>query len=80
MVAQYFTLDSLTKVAYRRAFGYLETDSDVYEYIKTVEYMGVFFAVCSDFPWVGKLLLNRFVLGLFGPSPGDKKGPGAIMG
>ena len=80
VTSQYFTLDALTKVAYRRAFGYLERDEDVYDYIKTVEDMKVYFAVCSDVPWVGRVLLNRVVLGLIGPGVGDRKGPGAAMG
>ncbi|CZR60565.1 uncharacterized protein PAC_10461 [Phialocephala subalpina] len=35
--AQYFTLDVITNLAYGKAFGYLATDSDAYDYIKTVE-------------------------------------------
>ncbi len=34
---QYFTLDVITNLAYGKAFGHLAADSDVYEYIKTVE-------------------------------------------
>ena len=40
LVAQYFTLDSLTRVAFGEALGYLETDSDVHEYIQTMEDSG----------------------------------------
>ncbi|KAK3389819.1 cytochrome P450 [Podospora didyma] len=79
MVAQYFTLDSLTKVAYGKAFGYLESDSDVYEYIKTVEGSTVYFALCSDVPWLGEIFLSRPVLKLLGPKVSDQKGLGVTM-
>jgi len=80
LVAQYFTLDSLTRVAYGDAFGYLETDSDVHEYIKTMEDSGIYFALCSDVPWLGRIFLSDFFLRLLGPSPSDSKGLGVMMG
>ncbi|KAK4212592.1 cytochrome p450 [Rhypophila decipiens] len=79
LVAQYFTLDALTKVAFGDAFGYLETDSDVYEYIKTVEDSTLYFALCSDIPWIGKILTSRLVLRLAGPSVSDRTGLGVTM-
>ncbi|KAM7212967.1 cytochrome p450 [Rhypophila decipiens] len=79
LVAQYFTLDSLTKVAFGDAFGYLETDSDVYEYIKNVEDSTLYFALCSDIPWIGKILTSRLVLRLAGPSVFDRTGLGVTM-
>ncbi|KAK3369917.1 hypothetical protein B0H63DRAFT_454147 [Podospora didyma] len=35
--SQYFTLDTLTKIAYSTAFGFLAKDEDVYGYIQTTE-------------------------------------------
>jgi hypothetical protein len=80
LVAQYFTLDSLTRVAFGEALGYLETNSDVHEYIQTMEDSGIYFALCSDVPWLGRIFLSDFVLSLLGPSVADKKGLGVIMG
>ncbi|KAK0657838.1 cytochrome P450 [Cercophora newfieldiana] len=80
LVAQYFTLDSLTRVAFGEALGYLETNSDVHEYIQTMEDSGIYFALCSDVPWLGRVFLSKFVLGLLGPSVKDRKGLGVIMG
>jgi len=80
LVAQYFTLDSLTRVAFGEALGYLETNSDVHEYIQTMEDSGIYFALCSDVPWLGRIFLSDFVLRLLGPSVADKKGLGVIMG
>ncbi|KAK0740068.1 cytochrome P450 [Schizothecium vesticola] len=80
LVAQYFTLDSLTTVAFGEALGYLTTNSDVHEYIQTMEDSGIYFALCSDVPWLGKIFLSDFMLRLLGPSVTDKKGLGVIMG
>jgi hypothetical protein len=79
LVAQYFTLDSLTKVAYGEEFGCLAADADVNEYITTVEEMGFYFALCSDVPWMGKMFLAPWVLKLLGPKPTDKTGLGVTM-
>ncbi|WYZ40986.1 hypothetical protein EsH8_IV_001327 [Colletotrichum jinshuiense] len=36
-VTQFLTLDTITKIAYGKEFGYLATDSDIYGYISTTE-------------------------------------------
>lgn len=36
-IAQYFTLDSITRIAYGREFGYLATEEDVFGYIRATE-------------------------------------------
>ncbi|KAM7185549.1 cytochrome P450 [Rhypophila sp. PSN 637] len=79
-IAQYLTLDALTKVAYRKDFGHLRTDSDVFAYLKTMQDMTLFIAVCSDIPWLGKIFLNKLSLWLIGPKVTDTKGAGAVMG
>ncbi|OBR07515.1 Pisatin demethylase [Colletotrichum higginsianum IMI 349063] len=35
--AQFFTLDVISDLAFDQPFGFMETDSDVYEHIKTTE-------------------------------------------
>ena len=79
-LAQYFTLDSLTKVAYGEEFGFLRTDADVHGYIKTVEDYGPLFTLCADVPWIGKILASNFMLKLVGPKPTDETGVGKMMG
>ena len=37
MVVQYFTLDVITKISYGYAFGYLEKNEDVYDYISIMK-------------------------------------------
>lgn len=79
-VANYFTLDSLTKIAYGNEFGYLPADRDVNGYIKLMEDTGVVFALSADVPSIGKILSSDLMLKLFGPKPTDASGMGAMMG
>ncbi|KAI1389815.1 cytochrome P450 [Hypoxylon trugodes] len=76
---QFFTLDAITKIAYGRAFGYLNTDSDVYGYVATAEAEVPVLVVCGDVPWLSRLLHNKTVLRLIGPKTTDKKGMGKMM-
>ncbi|KAI1380844.1 cytochrome P450 [Hypoxylon crocopeplum] len=78
--AQFFTLDAITKIAYGRAFGYLATDTDVYNYIETVESQLPTLVVISDIPWLCRLVYTETVLRIIGPKPTDKKGMGRMMG
>lgn len=79
LLAQYFTVDSLTTIAYGEEFGGLATDSDVHGYMHSVEENGILFALCSDVPWMGRIALTEVVLKIFGPRKTDKKGMGLIM-
>ncbi|KAK5661090.1 hypothetical protein OQA88_10980 [Cercophora sp. LCS_1] len=79
VVAQWFTLDVLTRVVYGREFGYLAREEDVFGYVGAMEDMGIFFALCSDVPALGRILLSRPVLRLLGPKVGDKRGFGVLM-
>jgi hypothetical protein len=79
-VANYFTLDSLTKIAYGNEFGYLATDSDMNGYIKLMESTSLIFALSADVPWIGSLMSSDFMLKSFGPKPTDTAGMGSMMG
>lgn len=79
LLAQYFTVDSLTTVAYGEEFGGLATDSDVHGYMHSVEENGLLFALCSDVPWMGKIALTESIVKVLGPKKTDKKGMGLIM-
>jgi len=41
-IAQYFTMDVLSDVAFGAPFGHLKRDEDFHEYIKTVRALGPF--------------------------------------
>lgn len=76
---QYFTLDALTKVAYGYAFGYLETDSDVHDYIKEIGKVVPSMRMAAEVPWVGRLLTSPTFLKFAGPKPTDKVGFGRML-
>ncbi len=79
-VAQYFTLDVITAIAYGRAFGYLSNDKDVFEYIETLEGIVPFMNFLSVLPTLSRILSTRLVRRLIGPSANDKHGIGKLMG
>ncbi|KAL7928559.1 cytochrome P450 [Trichoderma chlorosporum] len=75
---QYFTLDVISDIAYGAPFGFVETDSDVYEYIQTTEKNLPMVMVVTVFPWLLRLLNSPVLKGLL-PSAKDKLGFGRIM-
>lgn len=75
---QYFTLDVISDIAYGAPFGFVETDTDVYEYIKTTEKNLPMVMVITVFPWLLKLL-NSPILKRLLPSSKDRLGFGRIM-
>jgi hypothetical protein len=77
---QYFTLDTITKIAYGQEFGFLATDSDVHGVIKTTDMTLPLINVCMEIPLVGRLLYSRPILRLIGPKDTDSFGLGRIMG
>jgi hypothetical protein len=77
--AQYFTLDVITSLAYGKAFGYLTTDSDVYDYIKTVEETLPAAMMVTVLPWINWVLQTRLVKS-FLPSEKDPIGFGKLIG
>ncbi|RYP06738.1 hypothetical protein DL764_002990 [Monosporascus ibericus] len=78
-MAQYFTLDATTRIAFGKEFGYLDSDSDVFEYIRTAEAIVPQIQLRADVPWLEKLQLNPLVLKLTGPKVTDKAGMGRLM-
>ncbi|CRG91690.1 Alpha-galactosidase 3 [Talaromyces islandicus] len=77
--AQYFTLDVISAVAHGKPFGYLDADTDLYDYIKLTEKAIPAFMVITILPW----LMSLFQWGIFKallPSDKDPIGFGKIMG
>lgn len=77
--AQYFTLDIISDVAYREPFGFMETDSDLYDYTKIVESVFVAAAMVTIFPWIN-WFLNLSIMKAVLPSDEDLLGIGKIQG
>lgn len=79
-VSQYFTLDSLTRVAYGKAFGYLTTETDVHGYIKSSEELAPLLVLSGEIPWIGNVMFSKLILSIIGPKPTDKIGMGVLLG
>jgi hypothetical protein len=78
--AQYFTLDVITAAAFGGAFGYLERDEDVHDYIKTTEETAPVIVFATLLPLLSRFLTSSFVRRFVMPSAKDKIGLGKIMG
>jgi hypothetical protein len=76
---QYFGLDSISKIAYGKEFGFLAADTDVNGYISTMEAMSLFFAFCANIPFARNIFFSPFMLKLAGPKSTDLAGPGLLM-
>ncbi|OHE95151.1 cytochrome P450 [Colletotrichum orchidophilum] len=77
--AQYFTLDVISDLAFGEPFGDLATDSDVHEYIKTMEQNMPTILVTSVLPWLLALLSSPLFRSMM-PSEKDAIGVGKTMG
>ncbi|GKT61749.1 pisatin demethylase [Colletotrichum tofieldiae] len=77
--AQYFTLDVISDIAFGQPFGDLTTDSDVHEYIKTMERNMPTILMTSVLPWLLAVLSSSIFRSMM-PSEKDAIGVGKIMG
>ncbi|KAE9369918.1 pisatin demethylase [Stipitochalara longipes BDJ] len=77
--ASYFTLDTLSSIAFGEPFGDLATDSDVHNYIETTEESLPVIILVTVIPWLSKLLQMNFMK-RFLPSEKDKIGLGRMIG
>ncbi|KAK4140506.1 Pisatin demethylase [Dichotomopilus funicola] len=78
-MTQFFTLDSISKVAFGEEFGMMESERDVNGIVAVVRDTALAITVVSVVPYLRTIFTSRFVLGLIGPSVKDKKGLGTMM-
>lgn len=76
---QYFTLDVVSDLAFDQAFGYLEHDDDVFDFIKITRSFFPITLVMANVPSVVTLLHSPLMRGLL-PKEGDGIGFGAFIG
>lgn len=79
-MAQYFTLDSITKIAFGEEFGFLRNELDMHGYFKIIEDVAPIMHVAAEVPILAKIMSSPLVLALAGPKHTDKKGMGKLMG
>jgi hypothetical protein len=79
-VTTFFAMDVITRLAFGEAFGYLSQETDLYGFLGGLRVLWPGTSAAADVSWARKILFSKPFLQLFGPSPRDKKGFGALMG
>jgi hypothetical protein len=77
--SQYFTLDSISSLAFGKSFGHLVHDADVHGYIQMLEDAGPTIILLTQLPLVRSILQLPLINKLL-PGAKDKIGFGKIMG
>lgn len=80
VLAQYFTLDSITKVAFGAAFGFLEREADVHAYLQSIRGVAPLMQLSGEVPFLNRIVSSPLALRLAGPRVTDKAGIGRMMG
>lgn len=78
--AQYFTLDSLTHIAFGYPFGFLTQNEDLYDYVKETSNFFPIMELGTNIPFIHSVLSSSFMQALAGPKPEDKTGLGKMAG
>lgn len=79
-VTAFFTMDVITRLAFGEAFGYLAQETDLYGFLGSLRVLWPSMSAAADVSWTRTILFSKPFLQLFGPSPRDKTGFGALMG
>lgn len=77
--ASFFTLDVISELAFGQAFGYLDEDGDVFNYLAITKTFIPIMMVLGDVPYLATALQSPMLRGLL-PKESDKLGFGAFIG
>ncbi len=78
-MAQYFTLDSISKVAFGEEFGLVRAERDVYGHIGMLYKMAPAAVTIAAVPYFRAVMGSKVVLALLGPKTTDKRGFGPML-
>jgi cytochrome P450 len=79
-IAQYFTLDTLSQIAFGDPFGYMAADADLYDYNKTMADFMPILEWIANHPSIRWLLTSAPVQALVAPKDTDAIGQGKVIG
>ena len=79
-VAQFYTLDVVTHMAFGAPFGYLTSDEDLHDYHATFKEQAPMISIINSMPSVSRFLNQSWMKKLWAPSAKDAKGVGKLMG
>lgn len=77
--SSFFTLDAISDLAFGQAFGYLNRDEDIYNFLSITRASIPFLMLIANVPILADILQSRFLRRLM-PSEADKAGFGAFIG
>lgn len=78
-MAQFFTLDSISKLSFGEEFGLIREERDIHRHIESVGEVAPTAVVIAAVPYLRTIVGSKFVLRLVGPKAGDERGLGRIM-
>jgi cytochrome P450 len=78
-MAQYFTLDSISKVAFGEEFGLIREERDIHGHLAMLNEVAAPAVTVAVVPYLRAIMGSRVFLKLMGPKPEDKRGVGRIM-
>ena len=79
-LASFFTLDTLTTLAFGYSFGFVTKNEDLYDYLKTSNAFFPFMELGTNVPVIHRILSSNLVQSIAGPKAEDRLGLGAIIG
>ncbi|KAM7201549.1 Cytochrome P450 [Naviculisporaceae sp. PSN 640] len=79
-VIPWFTLDSITKLAFGKEWGHIKADDDVRNVVGSVDEFARIIALCGEIPPLGRVFFSKFMLRLMGPKDTDPTGVGWVTG
>lgn len=79
-IVSYFTLDTITRITFGKAMGFLETDTDVGGLFAGTRSALRYSTIPMQTPWLRRIALSKWFLKTLGPKPTDKEGFGVVIG
>lgn len=77
---RYFSLDTITKIAFGRAFGFMDYDGDMYNYTDEVENFIGLVALAADLPVLRRIFTTPILARWIAAKPTSLKGVGKLIG
>lgn len=78
-VVNYFTVDVITRIAFGREFGCLESNSDVHGLLAAMSAAMKAYTIPISIPWLRDLTTGSTFMKYFGPKMTDQSGIGTMM-
>lgn len=78
-MAQYFTLDSISKIAFGEEFGMIAEERDIHDHIAVLNQVAPAVGTTASVPYFRAVMGSQTVLKVIGPKVGDKRGMGRMM-